>query len=287
MVTPAQRRELAAWAAAAYQLSERKACRAAKVARSLVRYRSRKPSQEPLRRRLRELASVRVHCGYQRLHVYLRREGWKINHKRVYRLYTQEGLPLRRRRTRHRRSAVARTLRPTASLPNEQWAVDFMHDTLADGRTIRVLTTIDVHTRECLALVPASGFSGAQVAEILTGLEHERGRLRNGSASITGPNSRRGRSMLGPTGTGSCWTIRGRGSQSTMLTWRPLTPRSEECLSQHWFRDLEEARGLLGAWKLEYNEDRPHGSLGHVSPAQYRAGETLNSAQIEGPNSRS
>ncbi len=157
MVTPAQRRELAAWAVAAYQVSERRACRAARVARSLVRYQSRRPSQEPLRRRLRELASVRVHCGYQRLYIYLRREGWKINHKRVYRLYTEEGLTLLRRRLRRRRSATLRSNRPAASAPNEQWAVDFMHDTLADGRTIRVFTAIDVHTRECLALVPAVG----------------------------------------------------------------------------------------------------------------------------------
>ena len=129
---------------------------AAGVAR--VRYRSRRPTRAPLRERLRELATTRVSYGYQRLHVLLRREGWKVNRKLVYRLYREEGLVLRRRRPKRRRSAVARTLRPAPLQVNERWAMDFVHDTLAGGQTIRVLTMLDVHTRECVALVAQPAF---------------------------------------------------------------------------------------------------------------------------------
>lgn len=136
MVRPAERRRVVGWARDAFRLSERRACTAVGVARSTVRYRSKKPLQEPLRRRLRELAAVRTYAGYRRLHTYLRREGWPVNHKRVYRLYRDEGLSLRRRKPRRRRSVVMRRARPEPKRPNECWTMDFMHDALADGRTL-------------------------------------------------------------------------------------------------------------------------------------------------------
>lgn len=175
MVRPAARRALVQWAREAYQVSERRACRAVGVERSMVRYRSRRPSQQPLRTRLRELAGVRLRAGYQQLHVLLRREGWRVNHKRVYRLYTEEGLALRRRRPRRHRSAVARARLPAPTQPNEQWAMDFMHDTLADGRAVRILTVLDVYARECVALVGAATFTGGDVARALTEASTERG----------------------------------------------------------------------------------------------------------------
>ena len=140
------------WVQAAYQVSVRRACLISGFARSSMMYRSRLPRQEALRRRLKELAAVRTSYGYRRLHVLLRREGWSINHKRVYRLYLEEGLGLKRKRPKRRRAAVTRRQVQPASRPTERWAMDFMHDTLADGRKIRVLTLIDVFTRECLAL---------------------------------------------------------------------------------------------------------------------------------------
>ena len=139
------------------------------------RYRSRRPSQQPLRARLRELARVRLRAGYQQLHVLLRREGGGVNHKRVYRLYTEEGLALRRRRPRRHRSAVARVRLPAPTQPNQQLAMDFMHDTLADGRAVRILTVLDVYARECVALVGAAAFSGGDVARVLTAAGTERG----------------------------------------------------------------------------------------------------------------
>src|SRR4029453_989519 len=125
---------------------------------SSYRYASVKADQRPLRMRLRELAAVRVRAGYRQLHVFLRRDGWWVNHKRVYRLYREEGLCLKRQRRRRHRSATVRGERPDATRPNEQWAMDFMHDTLSDGSSIRVLTVIDLCTRECVALWVAKSF---------------------------------------------------------------------------------------------------------------------------------
>jgi putative transposase len=167
MVRPAERRRMAEWACGAYRLTERRACAAVGMSRSTFRYRSRKPLQQPLRRRIRELAGVHTYAGYRRLHVYLRREGWKINHKRVYRLYQEDGLALRKR-ARRRRSVVARGSRPEPTAVNQYWSMDFMHDALAGGGTLRLFTLIDVYSRECLALKPATGFTGAAVAEILS-----------------------------------------------------------------------------------------------------------------------
>ncbi|MGH7718280.1 MAG: DDE-type integrase/transposase/recombinase, partial [Gemmatimonadaceae bacterium] len=175
MVSPALRRELVRWVREADQLSERRACRATGVARSTIQYQSRRPSQEPLRRRLRDLAGTRGSYGYKRLHILLRREGWAVNHKRVYRLYGEEGLALKRRRPKRRKSAATRAVRPVTTAPNERWAMDFVHDTLAGGGSIRILSVLDTHTRECVALVAAHTFRGEDVARVLSEMGDERG----------------------------------------------------------------------------------------------------------------
>jgi putative transposase len=147
------------------------------VDRSFVRYRSVRPPQEALRKRLKELAAVRVRAGYKQLHVFLWREGWPVNHKRVYRLYTEEGLTLKRKRPKRHRTASVRKARPMPSEPNQQWAMDFMHDTLAGGQTIRLLTAIDLCTRECVVLRVGKGFTGSDVAALLTRAGQARGGL--------------------------------------------------------------------------------------------------------------
>jgi len=167
-VSPTRRRDWVRWVTGAFQISERRACRAGPVQRSVIRYASIRPRREPLRRRLRELAQTRVSYGYRRLHVLLRREGWTVNHKLVHRLYTEEGLTQKRKGPRRRKSAVTRALRPQASAPNERWAMDFIHDTLASGNTIRVLSVVDVFTRECVALIPQLKFRGEDVARCLS-----------------------------------------------------------------------------------------------------------------------
>jgi len=169
MVRPAQRRSFVTWAQELYGISERRSCRLVRASRSAMRYRSVRPRQEPLWTRLRELAAVRVRSGYRQLHTFLRREGWMVNHKRVYRLYMDEGLALKRRRPKRHRSAVPRVSRPMPEGPNEWWAMDFIHDTLADGRTIRILTAVDVYSGECVALKAAATSRGTTVAEVLDG----------------------------------------------------------------------------------------------------------------------
>jgi putative transposase len=272
VVKPAERRRVVQWAQDAYQVTERRACHVVGLARSTFRYKSTKSLQEPLRRRLRELAAVRTYAGYRRLHTYLRREGWPINHKRVYRLYMEEGLALRRKKRRRRRSVVARQARPEPNAVNECWSMDFMHDALATAQKIRLFTLIDVYSRECLALVPSRRFSGASVAEILAQVGAKRALpkriLVDNGAEFTSKAldawaywnkvkldfSRPGRP----------------GDNAHIEAFNSLVRR--ECLSQHWFQSLEEARGLLEVWKDDYNNDRPHGSLQQMTPARYRAG---------------
>jgi len=169
MASPTQRRDGVPWAQRRYQVSERRAIRARGVPRSTVRYQSVKPSREPLRARIRELAGLRSSWGYLQIHTLMRREGWPVNHKLVYRLYREEGLVIRRERPKRRRAAVRRE-RPVvqADRPNERWAMDFMHDTLSGGGSIRVLAVLDVFTRECVALVPGRRFRRDDVAAILS-----------------------------------------------------------------------------------------------------------------------
>lgn len=158
-----------------YQVSERRACRALQWARSSHRYESTADPQVPLRVRLRELASSRVGYGYRRLHILLLREGWTVNHKRVYRIYSEEGLAMQKRPPRRRVACVKRELRPTASAKNERWSMDFVSDELYDGRRLRVLVIVDNHTRESLVLRVGQRIRGIDVAEELERLSRVHG----------------------------------------------------------------------------------------------------------------
>lgn len=133
-------------------MSERRGCTALGVGRSGIRYRSTKPDQAPLRMRICDLAKSRVRYGYFRIYILLRREGWRVNHKRVHRLYRDEGLSLRLKRPRRHVSAAHRERQPTALRPNERWSMNFVSDALFDGRRLRALTVVDAFTREALAI---------------------------------------------------------------------------------------------------------------------------------------
>lgn len=273
MVRPAQRRVVVAWAQSSYRVSQCRACRVLAVNRSTIRYRSIKPDQEALKRRLREMAAARTHAGYRQLHVYLRREGWSINHKRLYRLYTEEGLGLRRKRPRRRKSAARRVEQPRPQRANDTWAMDFMHDTLAGGGRLRVLTVVDAYTRECVALEAAKSFRGGDVARILTAAAKEYGGLPE-----------RIRVDNGTEFTSKALDAWAYWNHVALVFSRPGKPVDNafaesfnatvrrECLSQHWFSDLHDAEDVVGRWRDEYNHVRPHSSLGLKTPAQYRAG---------------
>lgn len=174
MVTPAARREVVRYLRDQYQFSERRACRLVILDRSSARYRSRRPNDSALRARLRALAHQRPRFGYRRLTVLLRRDGEQVNHKRVYRLYRAEGLAVRRRR-RKRVAVTHRMALPVPQRPGQQWAMDFMTDTLANGRSFRTLNVVDTYTRECLAIEVDTSLPGARVARRLEQVREQRG----------------------------------------------------------------------------------------------------------------
>lgn len=169
-----QVRGLAKFLMAAFGVSIRCACRALRFNLSTYFYHHRRPDQAPLRMRLRELAAARVRYGYLRLHVLLRREGWQVNHKRVYRLYKLAGLSLRLR-TPKKRISRQRVEGPAATSPNECWSIDFVADRLATGHKYRALTIVDNCTRECPAIEVDSSLTGTRVAAVLEHLKQVRG----------------------------------------------------------------------------------------------------------------
>jgi putative transposase len=273
VVTPTAKRELVAWTAEAYQLSTRRACAATGVARSTVSYRSCRPPQTPLRGRLKELARSRVSWGYRRLYLLLKREGWAVNIKRVRRLYREEGLQLARRRPKKRKTVTARPAATALTGTNQRWAMDFVHDVLLTGEKIRVLTVIDVHTRECLALVPQRTFSGMEVGSVLTSIGMTRGQL----APIIQADQ-------GTEFTSVALDQWAYWNKVTLAFSRPGTPGDNahceafngtlrrEVLSQHWFASLAEAAHLLETWRAEHNNHRPHRSLANQPPAHWATG---------------
>jgi putative transposase len=203
--------------------------------------------------------------------VLLRREGWPVNVKRIYRLYREEGLCLRSKKPKRRRSAVARVERPAGVVPNERWSMDFMSDALGNGQKLRVLTVLDTCTRECVALQVATGFGGRQVAEVLTWVGIQRGL----PAVITVDNGTEFTSKALDQ-----WAYRNRLKLDYTRPGKPTdngfiesfnAAVRRECLSQHYFSTIEEARRVLDAWRDEYNNTRPHSALGQRTPAQYRA----------------
>jgi putative transposase len=224
-----------------------------------------------------------VRYGYRRLHVLLRREGWEVNHKRVYRLYTQERLTMRRKAPRRHVARQARVERPAVEAANRTWAMDFMSDTLSDGRTIRLLTVLDLFTRECLAIHVDLRLTGDHVVRVLEGLVHQRGTPR----SLKTDN--------GPEFTGRMLDLWAYFNQVTLDFSEPGKPTDnafvesfngrfrEECLNRHWFVCVEDARSKVEPWRRHYNEERPQSALGNLAPREFARIQ----ARVNGPESSS
>jgi putative transposase len=267
-VKPARRRELVQFLRVGFRVSERRACRVIPIARASHRYQSQARDQSALRLRLRDLAQSRVRYGYRRLHVLLQREGWQVNHKRVYRLYHLEGLSLRLK-TRKKRVNGLRGPKPVATQPNECWSRDFMADRLVDGRRFRVLTLVDNVSRVSPAIVVDSSLTGERVVEALERLAADG--MRPQMLSIDNGPEFISRAL-------DAWAHR-HGVQLEFS--RPGKPTDnafieafnsrfrDECLNLHWFESLEEARTTIEAWRVEYNTERPHGALGQQTPAAF------------------
>jgi len=268
MVKPAAYRAAVGFLQSEFNFSQRRACRVLGQGRSSCRYIPCRTTVQALLDDMLALATKRPRFGYRRIHLFLRRKGWRVNHKRVYRIYRTEGLAVRRRR-RKRRGSSARAKLPVPTRVNERWSMDFVHDTLATGRKFRTLNVVDDLTREALAIEVDTSLGGTRVVRVLDRLVALRGLPK----VIVCDN--------GPEFTGRAvdeWAYR----MSVQLHFtRPGKPTDnayvesfngkfrDECLNEHWFLDLGDARTKIEDWRVDYNEVRPHSSLGNRTPMEY------------------
>lgn len=276
MVGPQAEREAVRIFREATKSSERRACGQLEVVRAMVRYQPRvsryAAANEKLRKRLRELAEERRRWGYRRLHVLLKREGWKVNSKRVYRIYVEEKLVVRRRRRRRRVCAQARVqLLPPAGL-NETWTMDFLHDALASGRKLRTLSIEDAYTREMLAIEVDTSLPALRVVRVLERLRLERGLPER---IVIDHGTEFTSKVLDQ------WAYENKVMLHFITPGRPMENGyiesfhgkfREECLNEHWFLTLDDARRTIESWRIDYNRVRPHSSLGYLTPEEFRMG---------------
>jgi len=232
-------------------------------------YRSRKDPQEALRRRLREIAATHVRYGYRRLTVLLRREGWKVNAKRIYRLYEEENLKVRsvERKKISRRQRVTQGV---ALRPNQCWSADFVSDKLTDGRSIRILTVVDQFTRECVWLEADRSMSGPKVVEALVKAVEQRGASPE-SITLDNGSEFSGRALEAwaiQSGVQLCFIRPGRPVENSYIESFNGRLR-DECVNVEWFATLTIARKKLAEWRDDYNQHRPHSSLGDCTPRDF------------------
>ncbi len=236
---------------------------------SAFRYVSQRRDESVLKSRIKEITDTRVHYGYRRVHVMLRREGYLDNVKRVYRIYREAGLTLRHKRPRRNKAAQLRQPKRQAYEINETWSMDFVSDALFDGRKLRMLTVVDLFTRECLAIDVGQSLKGEDVVRVLNAITEQRG-LPQSIKSVNGSEfiskvmdkwayernikldfSRPGK----PTDNANVESFNGRLRQ--------------ECLNENWFMSLEDAKSKITAWRTYYNESRPHSALDWATPAEF------------------
>lgn len=271
MVSPAAKRAVISYAVKEYNLSERRACRTMKVPRSTIRYSSQKPDDKLLRDKLKDLASKRRRFGSPRLITMLRREGFKDNHKKIERIYAEEGLQVRKRKTR-RQIAAPRIVMPKPNKPNVRWSMDFVSDALFDGRRIRCLTVVDDFSRECPVIFVERSIPGHKVAQVLDGLGGSRGLpdtivCDNGPEFISSSLDR--------------WANERGVTISHISPGRPVENAfiesfngkfRDECLNENWFTSLNDAKEKIEIWRRDYNRNRPHSSLGDKTPEEFLEG---------------
>ncbi|WP_155256981.1 IS3-like element ISRle4 family transposase [Rhizobium leguminosarum] len=273
VVTPAAKRKAVAHLMSHHEMSERRACKAIGFCRMTVRYETRRDDDHELRERMKALAHERRRFGYRRIHVLLRREGHLVNHKRLFRLYREEKLTVRKRGGR-KRAIGTRAPMLVPMVANDRWSLDFVSDQFTDGRRLRILTVVDDCTRECLALVSDTSLSGLRVARELDRIIEERGKPR----MIVSDN-------------GSEFTSNAilQWADRTKVDWHYIAPGKpiqnafiesfngrlrDEFLNETLFSSLAHARSALSNWRSDYNDQRPHSGLGWLTPAEFA--QTLN-----------
>ncbi len=281
MVTPAVKWQAVALVEEVFQVSQRRACRALSVERRRLKYQSCKDDSH-LRERLKALAAERRRFGYKRLAIMLKREGQIHNLKKIYRVYKEEGLSVKRRKSRKRAIGTGLPL-PKADMINQIWSLDFLSDALSDARRFRILGIMDQCSRECLALVVDTSIGGVRVARELDALVRRLGKphciVSDNGTELTS------RAVLN-------W------AQDKQIEWHYITPGKptengstesingkirDECLNEEIFGSLAYAQHIIKAWRQDYNNNRPHSSLGYQTPTQYRGSQrpTLSVAQSD------
>ena len=273
MVSPQVKREAVTVLMTERDFGVTRACGLVGLSRSLYRYRSRREPCVALRERICEIAALKRRFGYRRVYRRLKREGWAVNRKRVYRLYREEGLAVRRRK-RKRIGLVERKPLPKPAAANISWSMDFVSDGLADGRRLRCLNIVDDCTRECVAIEVDTSITGSRVKAVLERLSEERGLPR----SITVDH--------GPEFEGQVLDAWAYEANVTLSFIQPGKPNEnayiesfngkfrDECLNEHWFVTMAQARRVIEAWRIEYNTERPHSSLGNRTPQEFAADRT-------------
>ncbi|HEX2680648.1 MAG TPA: IS3 family transposase [Candidatus Dormibacteraeota bacterium] len=270
LLTPSSRRMVVTWAVDEKGYSQRRACALIGIAPKTYRYVSSRSDDAPLRERLRALAGERRRFGYRRLYVLLRREGIELNHKKLFRVYREERLTVRRRGGR-KRALGTRAPMALPQGPNQRWSLDFVSDVLADGRRFRVLVVVDDFTRECLALVVDTSISGRRVARELDAIVAARKKplliVSDNGTELTSHAMLRWQEDRG---VGWHYIAPGKPVQNAFV--ESLNGRfRDECLNEHVFRGLPMARRIIEAWRIDYNACRPHTSLGGFTPNEFAA----------------
>ena len=269
MVGPIAKREVVGWLSETRGVSERRACRAIELSTATWRYERRgRVDNSRLLARLQAHAAERPRFGYRRLHTLIGREGLVANHKRVYAVYREAGLQVRRRR-RKRLTRGDRVPLPAPSRPGERWSMDFMIDTLADGRPFRTLNIVDDFTRECLAIEVDRSLPGARVVRVLERLRAHIG-LPQTIVTDNGPEFA-GRTL-------DAWAYAAGVSIRFIRPGKPIENAyvesfngkfRDECLNEHWFISMVDAQIEIEAWRIDYNTVRPHSSLQNRTPDQF------------------
>ena len=249
-------------------ISERRACRLVGLSRSTLRYEAVEyAANELFAERIVTLAHQRRRFGYRRIHAMLRREGVHANHKRVYRLYRDAQLAIKKRK-RRKGVAVAREVLELPRRRNEVWSMDFVMDSLSNGRRIKILTIVDDCTKQAVDLVVDVSISGHYVTRILD----RAARFRGYPSAI--------RTDQGPEFTGRALDQWAYDNQVKLKLIQPGKPTQnayiesfngkfrDECLHEHWFQSVAHARAIIRAWRTDYNEYQPHSMLGYRTPAE-------------------
>jgi len=249
-------------------LSERRACALADLHRSVFQYEKRDGGDESLRGRLRDLANERRRFGYRRLHILLQREGVEVNHKKLFRLYREERLTVRKRGGRKRALGTRRPIL-IPDRANQRWSLDFVSDALSDGQRFRVLCIVDDCTREALATVVDRSMSGRRMTRELDELIRRRGKpdiiVSDNGTEMTSHAVLR---WCQDTGVGWHYIAPGKPMQNAFVESFNGRLR-DECLNENLFGNLAEARQIIETWRVDYNVNRPHTSLEGQTPTEF------------------